>query len=157
MKKLISPLFVLFILSSCVSKKEYTALQDQHNMVKDELLAVKNNLTKCMIDKEKCESSVSNLNNTIADLKNDKKKTLEYVDNLTVLTQGANDNIKETLAQLSKKDKYINRIRAAASKKDSLNLVVAFNLKKELKDGIDDEDIEINVEKTVVFIFFFFK
>ncbi|CAI8339043.1 MAG: Motility protein B [Flavobacterium sp. SCGC AAA160-P02] len=152
MKKLILPLFVLFILSSCVSKKEYATLQNQHDKVKDELLAVKNSLTKCMIDKEKCESNVSNLNSTIADLKNDKKKTLEYVDNLTVLSQGANDNIKETLAQLSKKDKYINRIRAAASKKDSLNLVVAFNLKKELKDGIDDEDIEINVEKTVVFI-----
>ena len=71
---------------------------------------------------------------------------------MTVLTKGANDNIKETLAQLSKKDKYINRIRAAASKKDSLNLVVAFHPKKELKDGIDDEDIKINVEKTVVFI-----
>ncbi len=30
--------------------------------------------------------------------------------------------------------------------------MVAFHLKKELKEGIDDEDIEINVEKTVVFI-----
>ena len=152
MKKYIFPLFVLIMLSSCISKKEHAALQAQHDKAKDELLAVKTSLTKCMIDKEKCESDVANLNSTIVDLKNDKKKTLEYVDNLTVLTQGANDNIKETLAQLSKKDKYINRIRAAASKKDSLNLVVAFNLKKELKDGIDDEDIEINVEKTVVFI-----
>ena len=60
----------------------------------------------------------------------------------------------ETLAQLSKKDKYINRIRAAASKKDSLNLVVAFHLKKELKDGIDDEDIEINVEKRLCYFYF---
>ena len=101
--------------------------------------------------KEKCELQTVSLKDNIEELKKDKQKTLEYVDNLTVLTKGANDNIKETLAQLSKKDKYINRIRAAASK-DSLNLVVAFHLKKELKDGIDDEDIEINVEKTVVFI-----
>ena len=105
MKKNIFPLFVFIILSSCISKKEHAALQAQHDKVKDELLAVKTSLTKCMIDKEKCESDVSNLNRTIVDLKNDKKKTLEYVDNLTVLTQGANDNIKETLAQLSKKDK----------------------------------------------------
>ena len=136
MKNNVFPLFVIIMLSSCISKKEYAALQAQHDKVKDELLAVKTNLTKCMIDKEKCESNVSNLNRTIVDLKNDKKKTLEYVDNLTVLTQGANDNIRETLTQLSKKDKYINRIRAAASKKDSLNLVVAFNLKKELKLNI---------------------
>ncbi len=152
MRKLVVVLVLAVMASSCISKKEYAYLEAQHKRTKDELVAVKNSLTKCLIEKEKCESDVSNLNSTITDLKNDKKKTLEYVDNLTVLTQGANDNIKETLAQLSKKDRYINRIRAAATKKDSLNLVVAFHLKKELKEGIDDEDIEINVEKTVVFI-----
>lgn len=152
MRKIVSLLVLAVIVSSCVSKKDYASLQAQHKKTQNELVAVKNSLTKCLIEKEKCESDVTNLNSTITDLKNDKKKTLEYVDNLTVLTQGANDNIKETLAQLSKKDKYINRIRAANTKKDSLNLVVAFHLKKELKDGIDDEDIEINVEKTVVFI-----
>ena len=152
MKKIILLLIASVFISSCISQKEHAALQAKHNKTKDELLAVKNSLTKCVIDNEKCDSDVANLNSIIADLRNDKKKTLEYVDNLTVLTQGATDNIKETLAQLSKKDKYINRIRAAATKKDSLNLVVAFNLKKELKEGIDDEDIEINVEKTVVFI-----
>jgi len=152
MRKLVLLLVLAVLASSCVSKKEYASLEAQHKKTKDELLAVKNSLTKCIIEKEKCEADVKNLNNTITDLKNDKKRTLEYVDNLTVLTKGASDNIKETLAQLSKKDQYINRIRAAASKKDSLNLVVAFHLKKELKDGIDDEDIEINVEKTVVFI-----
>lgn len=152
MKKIILLLSLVFIASSCVSKKEYAALQANHKKTKEELLAVKNNLTKCLIEKEKHDNKVVALQNTVNDLKEDKKKTLEYVDNLTVLTKGANDNIKETLAQLSKKDQYINRIRAAASKKDSLNLVVAFHLKKELKDGIDDEDIQINVEKTVVFI-----
>lgn len=152
MRKLVLLLVLAVTASSCISKKEFAALEAEHKKTKNELLAVNNSLTKCMIEKEKCESNLSSLNSTIADLKNDKKRTLEYVDNLTVLTKGASDNIKETLAQLSKKDAYINRIRAAATKKDSLNLVVAFHLKKELKDGIDDEDIEINVEKTVVFI-----
>ena len=152
MKKIVILLIVSIFASSCISKKEHAALQARHDKTKDELVAVKNSLTKCVLENEQCNSNLANLNKVIADLKNDKKKTLEYVDNLTVLSQGATDNIKETLAQLSKKDKYINRIRAAATKKDSLNLVVAFNLKKELKDGIDDEDIEINVEKTVVFI-----
>ena len=152
MRNLLLLLVCTTLLSSCISQKEYAALEAQHKKTKNELLAVKNSLTKCLIEKEKCETETVSLKSNIEELKKDKQKTLEYVDNLTVLTKGANDNIKETLAQLSKKDKYINRIRAAASKKDSLNLVVAFHLKKELKDGIDDEDIEINVEKTVVFI-----
>jgi chemotaxis protein MotB len=159
MKKILLPLLVVFLVSSCVSKKEYTALEATHQKTKDELLAVKTNLTKCLIDKEKNQSlatgyksKISDLENTVKELQKDKKKTLEFVDNLTVLTKGANDNIKETLIQLSKKDQYIKYIRKAMSKKDSLNLAVAFHLKKELKEGLDDEDIEINVEKTVVFI-----
>lgn len=152
MKKITLLLLLLTIGTSCVSKKEYAALQSDYTAAKNQLTDVKNNLTKCLLEKEKYETQISGLNREVVSLKQDKKKTLEYIDNLTVLTKGANDNIKETLTQLSNKDQYINRIRALASKKDSLNLVVAFQLKKELKAGIDDEDIEINVEKTVVYI-----
>ena len=159
MKKILLSLSVVILLSSCVSKKDYVALEESNKKAKEELLAVKTNLTKCLIDKEKNQSQVNayeakitDLQSTVNELKKDKKKTLEFVDNLTVLTQGANDNIKETLIQLSKKDQYIKHIRNAMTKKDSLNLAVAFHLKKALKEGLDDEDIEINVEKTVVFI-----
>ncbi|MBS9774140.1 MAG: OmpA family protein [Tenacibaculum sp.] len=152
MKKL-SLLFIsVILLSSCVSQKELEALKTKHNRTKEELLAVKNSLTKCLVEKERYQEKSQILGTTVENLRKDKDKTLEQVGNLTVLTKGANENIKETLAQLSKKDKYINRIRAAASKKDSLNLVVAFHLKKELQQGIDDDDIQVNVEKTVVFI-----
>lgn len=152
MKKL-SILFISVVfLSSCASKKDLEALKAKHQKTKNELVTVKNNLTKCLVEKERYQEKSALLESTVSNLRKDKEKTLEQVGNLTVLTKGANENIKETLAQLSKKDKYINRIRAAASKKDSLNLVVAFHLKKELQQGIDDDDIEVNVEKTVVFI-----
>ena len=159
MKKILLSLAVIFLLGSCVTKKEYAALESTHQKTKDELLAVKANLTKCLIETEKNQSlstsyksKITDLEVTVKELQKDKRKTLEFVDNLTVLTKGANDNIKETLIQLSKKDQYIKYIRKAMTKKDSLNLAVAFHLKKELKEGLDDEDIEINVEKTVVFI-----
>ncbi|MDY0780917.1 flagellar motor protein MotB [Tenacibaculum sp. IB213877] len=152
MKKLALLFASVVLLASCASNKELEALKTKHAQTKEELLAVKNNLTKCLVEKERYQEKSDLLQTTVNDLKKDKEKTLEQVGDLTVLTKGANDNIKETLAQLSKKDKYINKIREAASKKDSLNLVVAFHLKKELQDGIDDEDIEVNVEKTVVFI-----
>jgi len=159
MKKLLSVLAIIILISSCASTKEMEALKAKHDLTKEELLAVKANLitaktdlTKCLAEKERYLEKSSLLESNIKDLKKDKAQSMEQVGNLTVLTKGANDNIKETLAQLSKKDKYINKIRAAATKKDSLNLAVAFHLKKELQAGIDDEDIEVNVEKTVVFI-----
>lgn len=152
MKKVILFLSAAFLLVSCGANKELEALKAKHEQTKDELLTVKNNLTKCLVEKEKYQDRSKNLENRVAELKKDKESSMKQVANLTVLSTGANENIKETLSQLSKKDKYINKIRAAASKKDSLNLVVAFHLKKELQDGIDDQDIEVNVEKTVVFI-----
>lgn len=152
MRKILLLVALVVTASACVSKKEYASLQAEHTKTKNQLTDVKSNLTKCLLEKEKFETEISGLNKQVVGLKEDKRKTLEYIDNLTILTKGANDNIKETLTQLSNKDKYINRIRSLASKKDSLNLVVAFQLKKELKEGIDDEDIEINVEKTVVYI-----
>lgn len=159
MKKIFLSLTVLLFLSSCVSKKDYALLEAANQKTENELLIAKSSLTQNLISKEKNKTQansykikISDLETTVVELKKDKRKTLEFVDNLTVLTKGANDNIKETLIQLSKKDQYIKYIRRAMGKKDSLNLAVAFHLKKELKEGLDDEDIEINVEKTVVFI-----
>lgn len=151
MNRLVLFLSVAVLLVSC-SSKELEALKAKHEQTKEELSTVKTNLTKCLVEKEKHQDRYKDLEGRVAELKKDKENSIQQVENLTVLTKGANDNIKETLTQLSKKDKYINKIRAAATKKDSLNLVVAFHLKKELQQGIDDEDIEVNVEKTVVFI-----
>lgn len=152
MQKIILSLIAVFLITSCASNKELEALKTKQAATESELVTVKNNLIKCLAQKESAQEKTRLLEGTISDLKKDKQTQLEQVGNLTVLTKGANDNIKQAMAQLGKKDEYINRIRAAASKKDSLNLVVAFHLKKELQEGINDKDIEINVEKTVVFI-----
>ena len=50
-------------------------------------------------------------------------------------------------------DRYVERVRKEAkSKADSLNLALAINLKGVLKDGLDDKDVDIKVDKTVVFV-----
>lgn len=159
MKKIFLLVLVATLISSCVSKKDYVSLEASHLQTQNDLKVAKATLTDCLIDKEKNQSlldankaKISDLESTILELKKDKQKTLEFVDNLTVLTQGANDNIKETLIQLSKKDQYIKYIRKAMTKKDSLNLAISYHLTKELKDGLNDKDIIIDVEKTVVFI-----
>jgi chemotaxis protein MotB len=38
------------------------------------------------------------------------------------------------------------------SRRDSINLAVAFNLKKVLNNGLNDDDIQVNIEKTIVYI-----
>lgn len=136
-------------LTSCVSQKKYTEMENNYNKKSSELVDTKAELMKCRIESE---SRLSALNQQVADLKKDKEKTLEYVENLTVLSKSASDNIKETLTQMGKKDEYIKYIQKAITKRDSMNLALGFKLKSVLKDGFTDEDIQIDVEKTVVYI-----
>ncbi|KGL61967.1 flagellar motor protein MotB [Polaribacter sp. Hel1_85] len=152
MKKISLLLLTAILVSSCVAKKEFVALQAKHDQAKTELVNVKANLQKCLIEKEKEDSKVFSLTEQVKYLKEDKKTALKQVENLTVLTQSSSDNIKSVISQLSEKDKYINGVRKAMTQKDSLNLAIKYHLTKNLTDGIQDKDIEVNVEKTVVFI-----
>ncbi|MGK0453361.1 MAG: chemotaxis protein MotB [Paraglaciecola sp.] len=153
MKKISAALVLsLILISSCVSKKQFVALETTHAETKDELLKVETTLQKHLIEKAKKETQLLTLTDQVKNLKDDKKTALKQVENLTVLTQSSSNNIKNVISQLSEKDKFINGIREAMTQKDSINLALKYHLTKNLTDGIQDEDIEINVEKTVVFI-----
>jgi chemotaxis protein MotB len=69
---------------------------------------------------------------------------------MTVLTTKGAENLEKTLESLKERDLKISRLQDAVSKKDSITLAIVSSLKKSV--GIDDPDIEIDVEKGVVFI-----
>ena len=159
-------LIALLGLTSCVSKKKYESLQSDLTS-RDELLAQRdqeNNrlaqqLAECERQAQQVESQLKTATaqatireEQIADLRQQRDKQLEQVGDLTVLSQGANQNIGRTLEQLEGKDRYIRLLQEAKSKADSINLALAVNLKSVLKEGIEDEDVTINVDKTVVYI-----
>ena len=153
MKKLIALFSICaLLLSSCVSKKKYTELQNANSSTSQELESTKSNLNESSTELAKEQAKVAALEDKIDYLLKGNEKTLEFVDNLTVISKSASENVKETLSQLSKKDEYIQHIQNVNSKRDSINLAVAFNLKKVLGDGLNDEDIQVNIEKTVVYI-----
>jgi len=154
-------------LNSCVvSKKKYQSLQSeleasrkQNDETLGKLSTAENDRIRLQNDLTNAGSSIITKQDQIDDLKEQlsdckavRDKQLTQVGDLTVITQAANDNIKETLAQLERKDKYIHLLQEAKSKADSINLALAVNLKGVLKEGLDDKDVEIKVDKTVVFI-----
>jgi chemotaxis protein MotB len=168
----ISPnlLFLILIVSistSCVvSKKKYKLLEEQNTKCNTQLTELHNKLYLAESQTAKFSNELTMANSSvlakteqiidlkeqIEDCKKLRDKQLTQVGDLTVLTQAANDNIKETLAQLENKDKYINLLQAAKTKADSINLALAVNLKGALKNGLDDGDVDIKVDKTVVMI-----
>jgi len=167
-------LILLMPTSSCVTKKKYKSMQatmqTELDLANQNLAKYGRQLNELMSQLSVCEAEkaanknesqtalrlreeqMADLRAQIADCQAQRDRQLSQVGNLTVLSQSASDNIKETLAQLQGKDKYIRLLQAAKTKADSINLALAVNLKTVLKDGIDDKDVDVKVDKTVVFI-----
>ena len=92
------------------------------------------------------------LQNQLQDARSQRDQISDQLTNVTVLSQSASDNVGQTLEQLRGKDKYIQLLQMAKTRADSINLALAVNLKGVLAKGVADEDVEIKVDKTVVFI-----
>jgi chemotaxis protein MotB len=120
--------------------------------VEKEKESVQSSLTSTQTTLNLREEQINDLKNQINDLKAQRDRQLDQVGDLTVLSKSATDNINKTLGQLEKKDEYIQALQAAKSRADSINLALAVNLKSVLADGIADQDIEVSVDKTVVFV-----
>ena len=140
---------VVTVLTSCgVPKDKYNQLQNKHVSLLEELDKAKAKISE--LDKAKLE--VSSLKDKVAYLVKGNDEKLVQIGNYAVLSKKASENINKTLEQLSSKDAYIKRIQAANTKRDSLNLVLAANLKSVLQNGINDQDVNVKVDKTVVYI-----
>lgn len=150
MKKFIYGLSTLLILSSCVSKKEYAALEAKQKETQDLLNSATVKLNSCLSDKSAAQARVEELKSQLANLKQTNKDLIESTKEMTVLTAKGAQNLEKSLESLKEKDLKISRLQDALNKKDSVTLALVTSLKKEV--GLNDDDIEINVEKSVVFI-----
>ncbi|MBV1922912.1 MAG: OmpA family protein [Flavobacteriaceae bacterium] len=139
-----------FVFTSCVSKKEFAELEARHKTTKDLLNTCTVKLNSCETDKSLAEARANSLEKRLAELKKEKNDLIESSKDLTMLTKLGASNLEKSLESLKEKDLKISRLQDALTKKDSVTLALVTSLKKEV--GLDDEDIEINVEKGVVFI-----
>src|SRR5690554_586108 len=130
-------------LTSCGSKKKISELEDRNKEIQDLLNSTTVKLNTCIAEKNGLQSQVDFLKEANADLKKDKE-------NITHLSSQGAANLEKSLESLKEKDLKISRLQDALSKKDSVTLALVTSLKKEV--GINDPDIQVNVEKGVAFI-----
>ena len=144
-------LLILSSFSSCVSKKTLAGVQSELDSAKAELdnygkkiNEYKGALAACEAEKNKFSTDLSGSQNTlrlkeeqiadlrdqIADFRKQRDKQLQQVEGLTELSQSTSDNIKETLSQLEKKDKYIQLLQKAKTRADSINLALGSKPKR---------------------------
>ena len=156
MKKISILLVTMFLLSSCVSKKKYIALEQENGEIKSEL-------TKTRVEKEdletkfaKIQARVDDYNAKINSLNEDVEGlTLENDIKLDVNADGSvisNEAKRKMLATLENVDQ--EKLANAKTLKDSMNLAVQYNLEKSMDTSNldEDEDIAVNINETVVMI-----
>ncbi|SDZ98959.1 OmpA/MotB family protein [Bizionia paragorgiae] len=140
----------LLTLGSCVSKKEYLALEEKHKETQDLLNTATVKLNRCLADEAASAARAKELTERLADMRATNQALIETSKDMTVLTTKGATNLEKSLESLKEKDLKISRLQDALTKKDSVTLALVTSLKKEV--GLNDPDIEINVEKSVVFI-----
>ena len=132
------------LLSSCVSQKKYAELEALQQETQDQLNTATVKLNACLEDKDR-------LNETIGRLNNQNSALLNNVGDLATLSKKEAENLERSLESIKEKDLTIQRMQDAINKKDSVTLALVTSLKGVL-GNMNDEDIQINVEKGVVYV-----
>jgi chemotaxis protein MotB len=138
----------VFTMSSCISKKKYVSLENQHKTTEERLSEVNLKYNVCEEEKRALKASYEQ---QIKTLENTNKALLSSQGDLAIISKKSAENLQRSLESMQEKDLQIKSMRDAITKKDSMTLALVTSLKRAL-DNINDEDIEISVEKGVVFV-----
>lgn len=157
------------VMSGCVSSKKYKSLQAKLDETELELKQKLLMLDKCQKEKAQLEEELgskvqqltqerNHLQDEVSDLqreldfvKRTNETLMDHISELSHLNKAESENLRRTLEEISEQRKYIKTLTEGIRKRDSLNLVLVQNLKRSL-GNIDDEDIQIEVRKGVVYI-----
>ncbi|MEJ7587501.1 MAG: OmpA family protein [Ferruginibacter sp.] len=154
----ISVIAASLFLSSCISKKVLKAEQDRYIVLQGEQSKLQEDLKNCndltaenARKRAVLESEVESLKKQNDFLKENNNQALKQLESLSVISGSQAESIKKSLDNIGAKDNYIQGLQSALNRKDSINLVLVTNLKGAI-GNLDDKDINIKVDKGVVYI-----
>ncbi len=159
LKKILALAIVtVFTVSSCISKKamqtektRYVTLQGEYNNLQSQLKDCNDLTAEGQRKKALLEAEIASLKKENSFLKDNNNQALKQLENLSVISGSQAESIKKSLENIGNKDAYIQNLQTALNRKDSLNMVLVMNLKGAI-GNLDDKDINIKVDKGVVYI-----
>jgi len=175
---LFSLLISTLLLSSC-NKKELEALRAQNTALTADKVKLNETIAKLTLQinaltterdqlnqsNKDCQAHVKLLNDQIDDLKKqlafmkeqvtylkeNNNQALNRLQDMSLLSSAQAKSVQQSLENLSAKESYIGKLHDEIARKDSMTLNLVLNLKSSLGD-VNDADVNIKVEKNVVFI-----
>ncbi len=163
--KLLIAIISLLTLGSCVSSKKFKAAQADYAQLETRYKTLEGDLSDCSTEKatlsrqkEALEREQAQLNARIKELnaqvdflKANNTTALKQLEDLSVITAAQAESIKKSMENIGAKDAYIQTLQQQMARKDSLNMALVMNLKGAI-GNLDDEDINIKVDKGVVYV-----
>jgi len=151
-------MLALIIFGSCVSTKKFS---DQAKMLSKEKASHElslQDLTKCENNAKVSENKIAELQAQLIDaqgqvnyLKQNNNQALKQLENLSVISSSQAESIKKSMENIGKQNNMIYTLQSSLAQRDSLNLALVLNLKGAI-GNLDDKDVNIKVEKGVVYI-----
>jgi chemotaxis protein MotB len=153
------------LLLSCVSSKKFKTAQAEIQSLQSKQAQLQGDLNNCNDAKAELgrqkttlEGDNASLNNKISDLnkqidflKANNTSALRQLEDLSVISASQAESIRKSMENIGAKDAYIQTLQQQMAHKDSLNMALVMNLKGAV-GNMDDEDINIKVDKGVVYI-----
>ncbi|MDP6908029.1 MAG: OmpA family protein [Flavobacteriales bacterium] len=151
MKRIIVGLISVAMLSGCVSTKKHTALSDEY-------VGLKNLHEKNLSDLSRAQRELVSLKKQAerdqAELDRLRAQTDKLISNMgdmATLSKKEAENLEKSLESINEKDLQIKSLNEAINRKDSVTIALVTSIKG-IIGNLDDEDIQINVEKGAVFV-----
>ena len=148
---------IALIMTSCISKKKLETEQQRYQDLTQTYTQSQSDLKDCLQKQEESarkkaalESEIASLNKQLSFVKDNNNNMLNQLKDLSVISASQAESIK-SLEHIGTRDNYIQSLQQSISRKDSLNMALVMNLKSALSD-VNDKDVEIKIEKGVVFI-----
>lgn len=153
------------LLFSCVSSKKFKTAKADYAKLEAKYTLAESDLAECSTEKatlarqkETLERELALLNSKVTDLngqvdflKSNNNQALKQLESLSVISSQQAESIKKSMDNIGAKDAYIQTLQQQMAKKDSLNMTLVMNLKGAI-GNLDDEDVNIKVDKGVVYI-----
>jgi len=151
MKNIVSLIIISIFFTSCVSQKKYQELETLQTNTKNNLNSTSVQLNTCKDEKETAITNLLALKDQVKFLKTNNQGLINNLGNLTTLSQKGAENLEKSLESMKEKDIRIQKMQDAVTRKDSVTLALVTSLKGVL-GNLNDGDIEVNVEKGVVYV-----
>ncbi|WP_019039675.1 OmpA/MotB family protein [Psychroflexus tropicus] len=143
-KKIVLSLSAAVLMTSCVSKKKYTELENNLDETKSELMQTRTEKQELEDQMNQIEMRVERYNNKIASLQTEKEGMMVSVPGESlVLSEKNKEAMRKTLENVP-----AAKLAGATSLKDSLNIAISHNISKKMSNS--GEDLNVSIEETMV-------